>query len=91
MFVSGCDTSGVLCFSGGHHETSVFIDDAEFWFVKEPQLTYEEAYLFCSMNDSKLAEPQSFTALRQVHKYLTDVSEHVMITIDLHKGSIERQ
>nr|XP_057944488.1 lymphocyte antigen 75 [Doryrhamphus excisus] len=59
---------------GVHHETSVFIDGSEYWFVNEPQLTFEEAMLFCSMNGSKLATAPSSTAARLIHKYIEKMS-----------------
>uniref|UniRef100_A0A4W5QQ66 Lymphocyte antigen 75 n=1 Tax=Hucho hucho TaxID=62062 RepID=A0A4W5QQ66_9TELE len=55
---------------GGHHETSIFIDGNEFWFVTEPKLPHEEASLYCNSHGSKLAVPQSSKAAIQIHNNL---------------------
>ncbi|CAL8246532.1 unnamed protein product [Lota lota] len=59
---------------GGHHETSIFVDGGEYWFINDLQLSFEEASLFCSMNGSKLAAPLSFTAARKIHEHLAQMS-----------------
>ncbi|KAJ8003555.1 hypothetical protein DPEC_G00149570 [Dallia pectoralis] len=53
---------------GGHHNTSVFIDGNEFWFVTEPKLSYEEAGMYCRGNGSRLAAPSSMTAARRIYE-----------------------
>ncbi|XP_061669889.1 lymphocyte antigen 75 [Syngnathoides biaculeatus] len=59
---------------GAHHETSIFVDGGEYWFVNEPRLTFEEAILFCNMNGSKLATPPSSTAARVIQKNIEKMS-----------------
>jgi len=63
----------VSLLTDGHHNTSVFIDGQEFWFVTEPQLSFDEAVLYCSSNNSKLATPTSFSALRLLQEQLFQV------------------
>ncbi|XP_033964339.1 lymphocyte antigen 75 [Pseudochaenichthys georgianus] len=58
----------------GHHETSIFIDGAEFWFVKEPKLTFDEAQLFCNGNGSNLAIPSSSSAVEKIRKHISELS-----------------
>ncbi|KAB5559385.1 hypothetical protein PHYPO_G00028380 [Pangasianodon hypophthalmus] len=54
----------------GHHNTSVFMDGQEFWFVNQPRLSYEEASMYCSSNKSKLATPLSFNTARHLREHL---------------------
>lgn len=62
-----------LFFSDGHHETSIFVDGSEFWFVKEPKLAFQEAMLYCNQNGSKLAVLLSSTAASKVQWELQQV------------------
>uniref|UniRef100_A0A671PKU3 Lymphocyte antigen 75-like n=1 Tax=Sinocyclocheilus anshuiensis TaxID=1608454 RepID=A0A671PKU3_9TELE len=57
----------------GHHNTSVFIDGQEFWFVAEPKLSFEEAVLYCGSNSSKLAAPDTLNAARRLQERLFEV------------------
>ncbi|KAM6979937.1 lymphocyte antigen 75 [Aplochiton taeniatus] len=60
---------------GGHHESSIFADGREFWFVTEPRLNYEEATLYCYGNGSKLAAPQSLSSTMQIQEHLLTTPE----------------
>lgn len=59
----------------GHHETSVFMDGAEFWFVKEPKLSFDEATMYCNAEGSKLASPTSMSAAAKIHQKLEDLAD----------------
>ncbi len=63
----------VSLLTDGHHNTSVFIDGQEFWFVTEPKLSFEEAVLYCSSNNSKLATPDTLNAARRLQERLFEV------------------
>ncbi|XP_053369706.1 lymphocyte antigen 75 [Clarias gariepinus] len=54
----------------GHHDTSVFMDGQEFWFVNNTRLSYEEASMYCSSNKSKLATPLSLNTARHLREHL---------------------
>ncbi|XP_062383151.1 lymphocyte antigen 75 [Sardina pilchardus] len=59
---------------GGFHNTSVFVDGEEFWFVKSPWLSYEEASMYCSSNSSRLAAPASATAILAMQQKMQQLS-----------------
>uniref|UniRef100_A0A674DTW8 Lymphocyte antigen 75 n=1 Tax=Salmo trutta TaxID=8032 RepID=A0A674DTW8_SALTR len=65
---------------GGHHETSIFIDGNEFWFVTEPKLPHEEASLYCNSHGSKLAVPQSSNAAIKIHNNLIRVNDFLLLS-----------
>uniref|UniRef100_A0A8B9J9R7 Lymphocyte antigen 75 n=1 Tax=Astyanax mexicanus TaxID=7994 RepID=A0A8B9J9R7_ASTMX len=60
----------------GHHNTSVFIDGQEFWFVNQPQLSFEEAIMYCSSNSSRLATPNTINAARLLQEHLYKMYLH---------------
>ncbi|KAL4608947.1 lymphocyte antigen 75-like [Arapaima gigas] len=57
----------------GHHDTSIFVDGTEFWFVNNTRLSYEEAEVYCSNNESRLAKPSSMLAFKQVIEKVLEV------------------
>ncbi|KAJ8255349.1 hypothetical protein GJAV_G00203860 [Gymnothorax javanicus] len=59
----------------GHHESSVFVDGNEFWFVSDPKLSFEEAGLYCSSNGSILASPQSSGEIGVIITQLQKISD----------------
>uniref|UniRef100_A0A673JKY1 Lymphocyte antigen 75-like n=1 Tax=Sinocyclocheilus rhinocerous TaxID=307959 RepID=A0A673JKY1_9TELE len=66
----------------GHHDTSVFIDGQEFWFVTEPKLPFEEAVLYCSSNSSKLAAPDTLSAVHRLQEHLFEVPKGADVSIN---------
>lgn len=72
----------VSLLTDGHHNTSVFIDGQEFWFVTEPKLSFEEAVLYCSSNSSKLAAPDTFSALKRLQEQILEVPEGADVSIN---------
>lgn len=77
----------VSLLTDGHHNTSVFIDDQEFWFVTEPKLSFDEAVLYCSSNNSKLATPASPNAARHLQEHLFQVQYQRGQTFELQGSS----
>lgn len=77
----------VSLLTDGHHNTSVFIDGQEFWFVKEPKLSFDEAVLYCSSNSSKLATPASLNAARHLQEQLLQVQYQRGQTFELQSSS----
>uniref|UniRef100_A0A8C9U264 Lymphocyte antigen 75 n=1 Tax=Scleropages formosus TaxID=113540 RepID=A0A8C9U264_SCLFO len=57
-----------------HHESSIFVDGSEFWFVTNPKLTYDEAREFCWSKGSKLATPMTYDAAKQIREKLSEGS-----------------
>lgn len=64
----------MTCPADGHHNTSVIVDDQEFWFVTEPKLSYEDAKKYCSNNSSKLATLKTINSALIMHSNLYKVT-----------------
>ncbi|XP_059822448.1 lymphocyte antigen 75 [Hypanus sabinus] len=52
------------------HGPTVVIDNNEYWFVNNTMLNYQEADLYCSRNDSKLASITSRPAIKMIKTHL---------------------
>ncbi|XP_031414808.1 lymphocyte antigen 75 isoform X1 [Clupea harengus] len=65
---------------GGHHDTSVFVDGQEFWFVTSPWLSYEEASLYCSSNNSRLAVPVNINSAKTMQEQILKHSPDIKTT-----------
>ncbi|XP_048389603.1 lymphocyte antigen 75 isoform X2 [Stegostoma tigrinum] len=52
------------------HGPTVVIDGNEYWFVNNTKLTYQEADLYCSRNESKLASITSRPAIKMIKTHL---------------------
>ncbi|XP_074858195.1 lymphocyte antigen 75 isoform X2 [Carettochelys insculpta] len=59
---------------GGIHGLPLVVDEAEFWFVSDKNLTYQEAALHCANNDSDLAFVDSYTKLRALLNKIEQLS-----------------
>ncbi|XP_060543969.1 lymphocyte antigen 75 [Pantherophis guttatus] len=59
----------------GIHGPTVNIDGSEFWFVPNKHLTYQEASLYCSENESDLAYVTTFTALNGILNTILKLSD----------------
>ncbi|XP_062825880.1 lymphocyte antigen 75 isoform X1 [Anolis carolinensis] len=59
----------------GLHGPALNIDGSEFWFVPHKHLSYQEASLYCSENDSDLAYVTSFTALIQILNRMANLTD----------------
>ncbi|XP_078084408.1 lymphocyte antigen 75 [Mustelus asterias] len=52
------------------HGPTVVIDGSEYWFVNNTSLTYQEAELYCTRNESKLASITSRPAIKMIKTHL---------------------
>ncbi|XP_051884144.1 lymphocyte antigen 75 [Pristis pectinata] len=58
------------------HGPTVVIDGNEYWFVNNTMLTYQEADLYCSRNESKLASITSRPAIKMIKTHIQMVESH---------------
>lgn len=62
----------------GIHGPPLVIDGAEFWFVSDKNLSYQEAALYCANNDSDLASVDSYTKLRALLTKIEKVMKYIV-------------
>ncbi|XP_040827549.1 lymphocyte antigen 75 [Ochotona curzoniae] len=58
----------------GIHGLPVVVEGSEYWFVAEPHLNFEEAFLYCATNYSFLATVTSFTGLKAIRNKIANIS-----------------